>query len=171
MKLGAGALLQVGAPPSFLPAQARDAPAPTQAQMQPPMQMNSAPAQAAEATAADVTLRIAPVTIELAPNHIISTMGYNGTSPGPLLRMREGKPVSVDVINDTDVPELVHWHGMLIPSEVDGADEEGTPMVPPHGQRQVSVHPQAPPVRAGITRTRWPGPICIEARIPGNSAF
>jgi len=56
--------------------------------------------------------------------------------------------VSVDVINDTDVPELVHWHGMLIPSEVDGADEEGTPMVPPHGRRRYQFTP-------GPAGTRW----------------
>ena len=68
-----------------------------------------------EAGKADYTLRIAPVTVELAPDHILSTIGYNDLSPGPILRMREGKPVSVDVINDTDVPELVHWHGMLLP--------------------------------------------------------
>src|SRR4030081_3573063 len=72
---------------------------------------------------ADYTLRIAPVTVELDRAHIISTIGYNGTAPGPLLRMREGKPVAVDVINDTDTPEFVHWHGMLIPPEVDGTGE------------------------------------------------
>ena len=43
--------------------------------------------------------------------------------------MREGKPVTVEVINDTDTPEFVHWHGMLIPSEVDGTEEEGSPVV------------------------------------------
>src|SRR5580698_8358028 len=69
---------------------------------------------------ADYTLRIAPVTVELDRSHILSTIGYNDASPGPVLRMREGKPVSVEVINDTDTPELVHWHGMLIPAEVDG---------------------------------------------------
>ena len=62
---------------------------------------------------ADYTLRIAPVTVELDRSHILSTIGYNGTAPGPVLRMREGKPVTVDVINDTDTPEFVHWHGML----------------------------------------------------------
>ena len=39
-------------------------------------------------------------------------------------------------LNDTDVPEYVHWHGLLVPSEVDGAEEEGTPPVPPHGRRR-----------------------------------
>ena len=42
---------------------------------------------------ADYTLRIAPVTVELDRSHIISTIGYNGVAPGPVLRMREGKPV------------------------------------------------------------------------------
>src|SRR5262245_15175296 len=54
-----------------------------------------------DAAKADFTLRIAPVTVELAPTRVISTVGYNGTVPGPLLKMREGVPVTVDVINDT----------------------------------------------------------------------
>src|ERR1700722_4085930 len=95
-----------------------------------------------ETTKADYTLRIAPVTVELAPDHILSTIGYNDTSPGPVLRMREGKTVSVDVINDTDVPELVHWHGMLIPSEVDGVEEQGTPPVPARGRRRYQLTPR-----------------------------
>jgi FtsP/CotA-like multicopper oxidase with cupredoxin domain len=99
-------------------------------------------------TKADYTLRIAPVTVELAPDHILSTIGYNGSSPGPVLRMREGKPITVDVINDTDVPELVHWHGLLIPPEVDGVDEEGTPAVPPRGRRRYELTPRP-------TGSRW----------------
>src|SRR5260370_23694035 len=67
-----------------------------------------------EPAKADITLRITPVTVELAPDRVISTIGYNDTSPGPVLRMREGAPVTVDVVNDTDVPEQVHWHGLLI---------------------------------------------------------
>ena len=104
------------------------------------------PAQ--DGTKADITLRIAPVTVELAPDRVVSTIGYNGTSPGPVLRMREGVPVTVEVVNDTDVPEQVHWHGLLIPAEVDGADEEGTPPVPPHGRRRYQFTPRP----AG---TRW----------------
>ena len=70
---------------------------------------------------ADFTVRIAPLALEIAPSHYVSTIGYNGTSPGPVLRMKEGKPVTVDVINDTDTAELVHWHGLFLPPEVDGA--------------------------------------------------
>jgi FtsP/CotA-like multicopper oxidase with cupredoxin domain len=93
-------------------------------------------------TNADHTLRIAPVTVELDRSHILSTIGYNNSAPGPVLRMREGKPVTVDVINDTDTPELVHWHGMLVPPEVDGTEEEGSPLVPPHGRRRFQLSPR-----------------------------
>jgi len=120
-------------------------------QMPPGMVMPPPDAQSAQAPPegpADYTVRIEPVLVELAPQRALSTIGYNGSSPGPVLRMREGKMISVDVINDTDVPELVHWHGMLIPSEVDGSDEEGTPMVPPRGRRRYQFAP-------GPAGTRW----------------
>jgi FtsP/CotA-like multicopper oxidase with cupredoxin domain len=106
------------------------------------------PGAAAADGKADYTLHIAPVTVELDRSHILSTIGYNGSAPGPVLRMREGKPVTVDVINDTDTPELVHWHGMLIPAEVDGTAEEGSPLVAAHGQRRFELTPRP----AG---TRW----------------
>ena len=93
---------------------------------------------AADAGKADFTLRIGPVAVELAPKHIVKTTGYNGISPGPLLRMREGQRVSIDVVNETGSANIVHWHGLTIPSEVDGSMEEGTPMVPAHGQRRYS---------------------------------
>jgi len=51
------------------------------------------PANQPSAAASDITLRIAPVTVELAPDRILSTIGYNGAAPGPALRMKEGKPV------------------------------------------------------------------------------
>ena len=98
-------------------------------------QMARLEAKATERTA-DFTLRIAPTMVELAPQVVISTIGYNNKVPGPLLRVREGQLVTVDIVNDTDVPEYVHWHGLFVPSEVDGAEEEGTPAVPPHGQRR-----------------------------------
>jgi FtsP/CotA-like multicopper oxidase with cupredoxin domain len=94
------------------------------------------------AVKADYTLRIAPVTVELAPDRILSTIGYNDMSPGPVLRMREGKAITIDVINDTDVPELVHWHGMLIPPEVDGVEEEGTPFVPARSRARYELKPR-----------------------------
>jgi FtsP/CotA-like multicopper oxidase with cupredoxin domain len=97
---------------------------------------NQKTAEPVTGPAPDFTLQIAPMTVELAPQVVISTIGYNNQVPGPLLRVREGRQVTIDVVNDTDVPEYVHWHGLFLPSEVDGAMEEGTPPVPPHGRRR-----------------------------------
>lgn len=91
---------------------------------------------------ADYTLRIANGLAELAPERIVSTTLYNGQFPGPLLRFKEGQRAVVDVYNDTDAPELVHWHGQMIPSDVDGAAEEGTPYIAPHGMRRISFVPK-----------------------------
>ena len=124
---------------------------------------------------ADYTVRIATGLVELAPHHIISTTLYNGQFPGPLLRFKEGIPVTVDVHNDTDVPELLHWHGQMVPSDVDGAAEEGTPFIPPHGTRRISFTPRPAGFRfyhthvfAGAdlnrgTYTGQAGPVFIES--------
>src|SRR3984893_8711789 len=99
----------------------------------------------------NVTLRITPISLEIRPGKVIKTVGYNGSVPGPILRFREGKPVTVDISNETDIPETVHWHGQLIPSGVDGSVEEGTPEIPAHGHRRYRFTPRP----AG---TRWDHP-------------
>jgi len=89
----------------------------------------------------DYTLTVGTGLVELGPDHIISTTLYNDEFPGPFLRFQENKSVSVDVHNDTDTPEQLHWHGQAIPADVDGAEEEGTPFIPPHGRRRISFTP------------------------------
>src|SRR5580704_10454866 len=91
---------------------------------------------------ADHTIRIATGLVELAPDHIVSTTLYNGQFPGPLLRLKEGKRIVVDIHNDTDTPEQLHWHGQLVPVDVDGAAEEGTPYIPAHGMRRIAFTPK-----------------------------
>jgi FtsP/CotA-like multicopper oxidase with cupredoxin domain len=49
--------------------------------------------------------------VELAPNRIIFTTTYNGQFPGPLLRFKEGQAVTIDIYNQTDTPEQLHWYG------------------------------------------------------------
>ena len=139
--------------------------------------------QAADESApekADHTLHIANGLVELAPDHVVSTTLYNGAFPGPLLRLKEGRRVVVDIVNDTDTPELVHWHGQMIASDVDGAAEEGSPYVPAHGKRRVAYVPKPAGLRfyhthvvAGAdlsrgTYTGQAGPVYIEpAHDPG----
>ena len=50
--------------------------------------------------------------------------------------------MTVDLFNDTDTPELVHWHGQIIPADVDGAAEEKSLQVPPHGHLRYRLTPQ-----------------------------
>jgi FtsP/CotA-like multicopper oxidase with cupredoxin domain len=88
--------------------------------------------------AADATLRISPVEIEVAKGKTVKTTGYNGSAPGPVLRFREDQPVTIEVFNDTKEPEVVHWHGMFVAPEVDGSVEEGTPVIPPNSSRRYS---------------------------------
>jgi FtsP/CotA-like multicopper oxidase with cupredoxin domain len=49
------------------------------------------PSLAQTAPQADYTIHIAPVSVELAPDKVIKTYGYNGTVPGPVLRLKEGR--------------------------------------------------------------------------------
>ena len=98
--------------------------------------------------APDFALRIAPLKLELAPEKIIDTFAYNGTVPGPLLRFREGQPVTIDVTNNTGIDDIVHWHGLYLPSLADGAMEEGSPMIAPGGTQRSSF-------TAKPSGTRW----------------
>jgi FtsP/CotA-like multicopper oxidase with cupredoxin domain len=98
------------------------------------------PAQVPSETSgpADYTIHIAPGLVELAPDRIIATTLYNNQFPGPLIRLREGQATTIDLFNDTDTPEQLHWHGQRVPVDVDGAAEEGTPFIPARGHRRVT---------------------------------
>jgi FtsP/CotA-like multicopper oxidase with cupredoxin domain len=112
------------------------------------------PQKASEAALADYTLTIATKPIELAPNRFISATTYNGQFPGPLLRFKEGQPVSVDIHNETDTSEQLHWHGQTVSTDIDGAAEEGTPFIPPHGSRRVTFQPKPSGFRFYHTHVR-----------------
>jgi FtsP/CotA-like multicopper oxidase with cupredoxin domain len=93
-------------------------------------------------SAADVKLEIAPLDLEIAPRKIVHTVAYNGRVPGPLIRWPEGKPIVIDVLNRTGVPEIVHAHGLWIPSEMDGAAEEGSRMIAAGAEFRYAFTPQ-----------------------------
>jgi FtsP/CotA-like multicopper oxidase with cupredoxin domain len=97
---------------------------------------------------ADYTLKIEPCSLEIAPGVTVKTTAYNGQVPGPMLRMREGVPVTIDVTNASANADIVHWHGLAIDSLNDGAMEEGSPMIAPGGQLRYTFTPRP----AG---TRW----------------
>jgi FtsP/CotA-like multicopper oxidase with cupredoxin domain len=107
-----------------------------------------------DSDSADYTLHIKSSPVEIAPKRIISTTTYNGQFPAPLLRFKEGQQVAVDVFNDTDTPEQLHWHGQKVSTDVDGAAEERTPFIPPHGKRRLVFTPNPAGFRFYHTHNR-----------------
>jgi len=112
------------------------------------------PAGSLNSKPADYTLHIKTTPVEIAPNRILSLTTYNGQFPGPLLRFKEGQQAIVDVHNETDVPEQLHWHGQMVPADVDGAAEEGTPFIPAHGERRIVFTPRPAGFRFYHTHNR-----------------
>lgn len=49
-----------------------------------------------------------------------SGIGYNGASPGPVLRFREGEDVVINVTNNLSEDTSIHWHGFILPYQQDG---------------------------------------------------
>lgn len=101
----------------------------------------------------DVTLEIAPYTLEASPKHHCRTVAYNGQVPGPLLRMRQGQEQSIEIHNLSGEPEIVHWHGLYLPPSIDGSMEEGTPMIASGESVRYSFKPDPPGFRWFHTHT------------------
>ncbi len=57
---------------------------------------------------------------EIAPGLTITAWGYNGRTPGPLIEAVEGDRVRIYVTNKLPEPTTVHWHGVIVPSGMDG---------------------------------------------------
>jgi CopA family copper-resistance protein len=64
-------------------------------------------------------LTLDTLTVNFTGRRNIAT-GVNGSSPGPTLRWREGDTVTIAVTNRLKTPSSIHWHGMRIPTEMDG---------------------------------------------------
>ena len=111
------------------------------------------PAPIWSATAPDVSLQIAPYTLEASPKHHIRTVAYNGQVPGPLLRMRQGQEQTIEIHNESSDPEIVYWHGLFLPSDIDGAMEEGTPMIDAGASVRYNFKPDPPGFRWYHTHT------------------
>ena len=98
----------------------------------------------------DYTLHISPVNLEIAPNKIASMDDWVQRLRAGLSARAcaKGNRLRSKFSTTRKKPELVHWHGLMIPSEVDGASQEGTPFIAPHSSAGYSFVPRP----AG---TRW----------------
>jgi FtsP/CotA-like multicopper oxidase with cupredoxin domain len=74
-----------------------------------------------------IDLRIAPVAKRLG-DFAVRMLAYNGSVPGPVLKVAEGSTILVDVENQGDLEATVHWHGLRLDSQYDGTHEVQEPI-------------------------------------------
>ena len=75
-----------------------------------------------------LTIGHTSVTVDGKTSHAVT---INGTVPGPLLRLKEGQRVRISVTNTLDEDTSIHWHGLLVPFEMDGVPGVSFPGIPP----------------------------------------
>ena len=75
------------------------------------------------------------LTIAETPFHVgervTTAITINGTVPGPLLRLREGQDITLNVTNRLPETSSIHWHGILLPPGMDGVPGVSFPGIPP----------------------------------------
>jgi FtsP/CotA-like multicopper oxidase with cupredoxin domain len=72
-------------------------------------------------------LRIAPVTKRIG-EATVRMLAYNGSIPGPTLKVRQGSEVIVNVANEGDLEATVHWHGVRVENRYDGTHQTQAPI-------------------------------------------
>jgi FtsP/CotA-like multicopper oxidase with cupredoxin domain len=72
-------------------------------------------------------LWIAPVSKQFG-DATVRMLAYNGSIPGPTLKVRQGSEIEVDVVNDGDLEQTVHWHGLRLDNRSDGTHETQAPI-------------------------------------------
>src|SRR5215211_8914490 len=92
-------------------------------------------------------LRAGPVRKQLGDAEV-RMLAYNGSIPGPTLKVTQGSEVTINFTNETDLETTVHWHGLRLDNRYDGV---------PHAHHKGM---QAPiPVGGGFTyKLRFPDP-------------
>ena len=83
-------------------------------------------------TAKTVEYELTIASAELSPaGRLRPAMTINGGIPGPVLRFTEGDMAVMHVRNDMDVPTSIHWHGLLVPPNMDGVPFVSYPPIQP----------------------------------------
>jgi FtsP/CotA-like multicopper oxidase with cupredoxin domain len=72
-------------------------------------------------------LTIAPVTKEIGGS-TLRMLAYNGSIPGPTLRVKQDSEIVVNVTNEGDLEATVHWHGLRLDNRYDGTHETQAPI-------------------------------------------
>ncbi|MFL6045418.1 MAG: multicopper oxidase family protein [Propionibacteriaceae bacterium] len=78
-------------------------------------------------------LEIAPVAKRLGDT-TVRMLGYNGSIPGPTLKVKQGSEIIVHVTNHGDLDTTVHWHGLRLENKYDGVPHETQAPIPVGGE-------------------------------------
>ena len=78
----------------------------------------------------DINLRIARQTMRI-DGRLSRAIGINGTVPAPLVRLKEGQTARLTVVNDLDEDSSIHWHGLILPFQMDGVPGVSFPGIKP----------------------------------------
>lgn len=81
----------------------------------------------------EIRVRAAPGAVDLVgdKNTTTDVLAYNGSVPGPTLRLKQGEPVRLIVENRMDQETTVHWHGIRLPNAMDGVPGLTQPPIEP----------------------------------------
>src|SRR3954464_4246552 len=77
---------------------------------------------------ASIDLEIAPVVKQIG-DATVRMLAYNGSIPGPTLKVVQGSEIEVNVINRGDLEATVHWHGLRLENRYDGTHETQAPVL------------------------------------------
>lgn len=83
--------------------------------------------------AKEFVLRPQHVRTEFLPGRTVDAWGFNGSIPGPTVEVNEGDRVRFIVENQLPEPYSMHWHGLEVPINMDGAPGISQPLIPPGG--------------------------------------
>ncbi len=104
-------------------------------------------AQDAAREQVDVTLVGRPYQFPAAAGASFRGLAYNGRVPGPLLRVRYGQMLRARYLNRTGGPSTIHWHGMILPNDMDGVPDITQKPVADGGEFVYTFRPDPPGLR------------------------
>ena len=96
----------------------------------------------------DYTLTAAPLRFTPAPGAAFAGTAFNGTIPGPVLRLTHGQQLRAKFVNLSGAPATIHWHGMILPNKMDGVEGVTQAAVPHGGSFEYAFAPDP-------SGTRW----------------
>ncbi len=104
-------------------------------------------ARAADRDTLEVTLTARPHVYRPVPDALFYGLAYNGQIPGPMIRTRAGQRFRARFINHSGGGGTIHWHGMILPNDMDGVPDITQMPVPDGGAFTYDFTPNPPGFR------------------------